>query len=77
MLAKRAAEYGGNAPCVLNAANEVVSDLFRNDKISFTDIPKYVQEALDAFQSPKLPTLEEIEQLEFSIREYLSKDFTK
>lgn len=77
VLAKRAAEYGGNAPCVLNAANEVVSDLFRNDKISFTDIPKYVQEALDAFQSPKLPTLEEIEQLEFSIREYLSKDFTK
>ncbi|HQW46378.1 MAG TPA: 1-deoxy-D-xylulose-5-phosphate reductoisomerase, partial [Chitinophagaceae bacterium] len=34
-LAKEAMLMGGNAPCVLNAANEVVVDAFLKNKVGF------------------------------------------
>jgi 1-deoxy-D-xylulose-5-phosphate reductoisomerase len=39
-------ESGGNAPCVLNAANEIAVELFLQDKISFLDMPELVAKAL-------------------------------
>ncbi|MGN1051477.1 MAG: 1-deoxy-D-xylulose-5-phosphate reductoisomerase, partial [Acutalibacteraceae bacterium] len=38
-LAKKAMKIGGNAPAVLNGANEVANKLFRDNKIKFNDIP--------------------------------------
>ncbi len=37
---------GGNAPCVLNAANEVAVRKFLEKKISFTKIPSLIERAL-------------------------------
>lgn len=45
-LAYQALEEGGNRPCVLNAANEVVVDAFLKDKVSFLDMPAIIEETL-------------------------------
>lgn len=46
-LAYQAMQTGGNAPCVLNAANEEAVDAFLSEKICFTDIVRVVQHCLD------------------------------
>lgn len=45
-LAFQALEKGGNAPCVLNAANEVAVDAFLNDKIRFLEMSDLIADCL-------------------------------
>jgi 1-deoxy-D-xylulose-5-phosphate reductoisomerase len=45
-LAYNALEKGGNMPCVLNAANEVVVEAFLNDKIRFVEMPNIIEKTL-------------------------------
>lgn len=45
-LAFEAMKKGGNAPCVLNAANEVAVAAFLNDKIGFLQIAEVVEKTL-------------------------------
>jgi len=54
-LAFQSLETGGNAPCVLNAANEVAVDAFLNDRISFLGIPEVISECLDKASIVKDP----------------------
>ena len=37
---------GGDAPCVLNAANEVAVEAFLQQQIGFTDIARVVEQVL-------------------------------
>ncbi|AGA80839.1 1-deoxy-D-xylulose-5-phosphate reductoisomerase [Echinicola vietnamensis] len=56
-LAFDALERGGNAPCVLNAANEVVVVAFLRDQVGFLEMSDIIAEtmaAVDYVQSPKL-----------------------
>ncbi|HEX4110593.1 MAG TPA: 1-deoxy-D-xylulose-5-phosphate reductoisomerase [Solirubrobacteraceae bacterium] len=46
-LAREAAEAGGTAPCILNAANEVAVHAFMNGRLSFTGIAEVIERALD------------------------------
>lgn len=46
-LAREALVSGGKAPCVLNAANEIAVAAFLSDQISFLDISKVVEKALN------------------------------
>lgn len=46
-IAFRASRQGGNMPCVMNAANEVAVQLFLQEKIRYTDIPHFIENALD------------------------------
>ncbi len=46
-LAIRAAEAGGTAPAVLNAANEVAVAAFLDGRIGFTAIAELVERTLD------------------------------
>lgn len=57
-LARRAAEQGGAAPAVLNAANEVAVEAFLGGKIRFTDIPKPIESALDALSNATFSDIE-------------------
>ncbi len=59
-LALDAGKQGGTYPAVLCAADEVAVELFLNGHISFTDIPRIVQETLEQHQSIAQPCLEEI-----------------
>jgi 1-deoxy-D-xylulose-5-phosphate reductoisomerase len=45
-LARRAMETGGNAPCVLNAANEAAVEAFLAGRIGFQDIPEIITTCL-------------------------------
>lgn len=60
-LAMQAMRLGGNAACVLNAANEVAVSGFLGSRCRFTDIARCVDEVLGATaDSSKLHSLEEI-----------------
>jgi 1-deoxy-D-xylulose-5-phosphate reductoisomerase len=47
-LAREAAEVGGTAPCVLNAANEIAVHAFLSGELPFTGIPEVIDRTLDA-----------------------------
>ncbi|MBS4539882.1 1-deoxy-D-xylulose-5-phosphate reductoisomerase [Clostridium sp. D2Q-11] len=59
-LAYRASEEEGTIPSVLNAANEVLVDMFLKDKIGFYDIPNTIETVLDKHKNICDPTLDEI-----------------
>jgi 1-deoxy-D-xylulose-5-phosphate reductoisomerase len=46
-LAREAAEAGGTATCVLNAANEVAVHAFLGDRLDFMGIPAVIERTLD------------------------------
>ena len=54
-LAYRAGEVGGVAPAALNAADEVAVAAFLAGRIGFTDIPRLLEDALEALESAALP----------------------
>ena len=58
-LAYDALEKGGNAPCVLNAANEVVVDAFLKDKIGFLQMSDIIADTLQKCTFVKNPSLED------------------
>lgn len=45
-LAFDALNQGGNAPCIINAANEVAVDAFLHDQIGFLEIPEIIETCL-------------------------------
>lgn len=45
-LAYEAMRQGGNMPCVLNAANEVVNEAFRHGKCSFFDMGNIIEKTM-------------------------------
>jgi 1-deoxy-D-xylulose-5-phosphate reductoisomerase len=59
-LAFDALRAKGNAPAVLNAANEVAVSLFLEDRIGFNDIPSIIAESLDAHAGVNVSTLDEL-----------------
>ena len=59
-LAFSVLDEGGNKPCVLNAANEVVVDAFLMDKISFMEMPVIIEKCLEKAGFIKHPTLQDL-----------------
>lgn len=59
-LARRAGEFGGTLPAVLNAANEIAVEAFVNRKINFPQITETVRRTMDAHEVVSHPTLEQI-----------------
>ena len=49
-LARKCLESGGNAPTILNAANEIAVEQFLNHKVAFLGIAKIVEQTLSAFE---------------------------
>ena len=58
-LAYDALKKGGNAPCVLNAANEVVVDAFLKDKVGFLQMSDIIADTLQKCTFVKNPSLED------------------
>lgn len=58
-LAYEAIARGGNAPCALNAANEVAVAAFLGDKISFADIYRIAARTLEAIGPIEKPAYED------------------
>lgn len=60
-LALDAMQRGGNAPCILNAANEVAVDLFLRDAIGFLEMSDLVEHCLMHASFINNPTLADLE----------------
>jgi len=58
-LARKAMEKGGNLPCAMNAANEIAVSAFLEKKISFTDIPKVIENVMEEISYLPEPSLED------------------
>ncbi len=56
-LAFSAMERGGNLPCILNAANEIVVAAFLQDKIGFLQMSDVIEECMQAMPFIAEPTL--------------------
>lgn len=56
-LAYEALETGGNAPCVLNSANEVAVEAFLNRRISFLGMSELIESCMREIEFIKRPTL--------------------
>lgn len=72
-LARQAALAGGTAPTCLNAADEVAVRAFLDGHIGFTDIPRLVEWALTAHHSIPRPSLDDILQVDHSVREEVAQ----
>jgi 1-deoxy-D-xylulose-5-phosphate reductoisomerase len=59
-LAFEALEQGGNAPCILNAANEIAVARFLNDEIKFLQIAETVEKTIQKAAFIAKPSLEEL-----------------
>jgi 1-deoxy-D-xylulose-5-phosphate reductoisomerase len=58
-LAFEAMNRGGNAPCVLNAANEIAVDSFLKDKIGFLEMSDVVEKCLEKVDFIQNPSYED------------------
>lgn len=58
-LASAAMQKNGNAPCVLNAANEVAVQAFLEERIRFLDIPEVIGSCMERVPFKQSPTLED------------------
>ena len=70
-LARQAAEAGGAAPVVLNAANEVAVNAFCMGSLRFTDISNLIHYALDKFCDLTVDDVRSITRLDQLVRETL------
>jgi 1-deoxy-D-xylulose-5-phosphate reductoisomerase len=59
-LAFEAINKGGNMPCVLNAANEIVVDAFLNRKIAFLQMPEIIEKAMEKANWIEKPGLDDL-----------------
>lgn len=70
--AKKAISLEGNAPCIVNSANEAAVALFLDRKIKFLDIGDVVNGALETVKFIALPTLEDILDTRRAAEEYVA-----
>ncbi len=73
--AKKAIAIEGNAPCIVNSANEAAVALFLKNKIRFLDIGEVVNEALDSVPFIPEPTLDDILSTRDAAGEYVAAKF--
>ncbi len=72
-LARHALEAGGVAPAVFNTANEVAVETFLENRLSFLEIPGVIERTLEGFDNFEPGTLDDVLDLEFSIRRKASE----
>lgn len=73
--ARKAIAMDGNAPCIINSANEAAVALFLQDKMRFLDIGDAVISALENISFIKEPTLDDILATQQAAEEYVRVKF--
>ena len=69
-LAFDAGKLGGNAPCILNASNEIVVDAFLNEKIKYLDMTKIIEDSLNKISYIASPNLDQLIETDIVTRKY-------
>lgn len=67
-LAFEALNQGGNMPCILNAANEIVVQAFLDERISFLQMPEIIEHIMNKANFIKTPNLEDYIQTDQEVR---------
>lgn len=67
-LAQAAAVAGGNAPIILNAANEVAVAAFLNRQLGFNQIPAIIEQVLEAMPFAEPTQLEQVQAVDIEAR---------
>lgn len=75
-LAYEAIAAGGSAPCILNAANEVVNLAFREGKIAFTDIPRLIEATMHSLPQSSPQTLEDYIRIDAEAKQHCQQLIT-
>lgn len=68
-LARQAAQAGGSAPAILNAANEVAVEGFLQNKIAFTSIAEVIDQVLDNMENTGFDSIEAVLQIDNEARD--------
>lgn len=76
-LAIEAAQEGGTAPIVLNAANEVAVAAFLHERIRFTQIPQLIEDVLNLQKNSQVQSLEDVFAADQQAREYANTWLSK
>ncbi len=69
-LAFDAGKLGGNAPCILNASNEIVVDAFLNEKIRYLDMTKIIEDSLNKISYIASPNIDQLIETDILTRKY-------
>jgi 1-deoxy-D-xylulose-5-phosphate reductoisomerase len=72
-LAKEAMFRGGNIPCVMNAANELVVHSFLQNKISFIEMSDAIETVMSKVSYIEYPTLEDYNNSDHEARIYAAE----
>lgn len=73
--AKKAIEMGGNAPCIINCANETAVSLFLEEKINFLEIGELVNSALSEVKYIQNPLLSDILNTRITAEEFVLSNY--
>lgn len=76
-LAFKAMEKGGNMPCIINAANEIVVDAFLKDKIGFLEMSDVIEQCMQEINFIIKPTLNNYLETDKHTRIFASELVTK
>ena len=75
-LAFDAIHRGGNMPCIMNAANEIVNEAFRHDRCSFPQMADIIGETMQRATFSATPTLDTYLQTDAEARRIASELLT-
>src|SRR5438067_4492692 len=75
-LAREAAQAGGTAPCVLNAANEVAVHAFLAGRLRFLEIPEVIERTLTALGSQPVRAFESLYEADCDARSHAGEIVT-
>ena len=71
-LAYKAIEMGGNAPCILNAANEVANAAFLRGEVGFLQMSDIIENALQQIPHIAHPTYDDYVNTDSETRKFIS-----
>ncbi len=72
-IATEAMYTGGNAPCVMNAANEIVVEAFLKNKIGFLEMSDLIENCLEKIEYIATPTLHDYKETDTNTRHYCQR----
>ncbi len=76
-IAKEALDKAGNAPCVMNAANEVVVHAFLQNRVGFLEMSDMIEKTLERVDFIQHPTLEDYMRSDEDARAYTAEFLKK
>ncbi|ERK31352.1 1-deoxy-D-xylulose-5-phosphate reductoisomerase [Clostridium intestinale] len=75
-LAFDAGKIGGIMPTILNGANEVLVELFLEEKVKFLEIPEIIEECMNRFYVDEYLTIEGILSTDKLVRSYIYEKYS-